>query len=130
MIEAQARNIPALVNDTNSASYIIKSTNSKLTIINSTMKYSPFGPSLDAVLSNKNAGIHLSEVNYSATGSSTANISISGVSNTREALVTFVKNLKDSNVFRAVDLPVSNLAKDKNIDFSITMGVAAASAKK
>jgi hypothetical protein len=123
-MELDTKNISSAISDINATAYIIKSTNAKLTIINSTMTYFPFSPSMNAILASKNSSIHLNELIYASTGSSTANISVHGISNTRDALVTFVKSLKESNIFKSVDLPVSNLAKNKDIDFSITMTAA------
>lgn len=45
--------------------------------------------------------------------------SISGIASDRQSLVTFRDNLISSGDFSGVDLPVSDLAKDKDIDFQI-----------
>jgi hypothetical protein len=41
----------------------------------------------------------------------------------RESIVAFTDNLKKIDSFSKVDLPISNLAKDKNIDFSISINI-------
>ncbi|MEQ1561592.1 MAG: PilN domain-containing protein, partial [Nitrospira sp.] len=100
---------------------IISETNLKLNIINATMQYPEFLPFLDLVLSNKSSLVHVNSISFTTVSTSTANISLSGVSGTREALVAFAKSLENTKSFKKVNLPVSNLAKDKNISFSITM---------
>ncbi len=107
----------------NSISSIIKSTNSKLKVINNTLEYPRLIPFVDTVISKKSENIHLIGILYSGTGRSTATLSIEGISSTREALVSFVKNLEKSGMFRKVDLPVSNLAKDKDIKFSMSLTI-------
>jgi Tfp pilus assembly protein PilN len=47
-------------------------------------------------------------------------ISIEGIAATRNGLSDFVERLRQTGRFEKVDLPVSNLAKDRNSDFSIT----------
>jgi hypothetical protein len=48
-------------------------------------------------------------------------ILISGTAITREALVSFSALLKKTEAFSMVDVPVSNLTKDKNLPFSINI---------
>lgn len=46
-------------------------------------------------------------------------VSVSGEASSREALMLFSNALKESGRFLSVDVPVSNLAKDKDLPFSI-----------
>ena len=48
-------------------------------------------------------------------------VSISGQAATRQALVNFRDQLEANPQFEAVDLPISNLIKDRDILFTITM---------
>ncbi len=48
---------------------------------------------------------------------------VRGISATRESLRTFTDALKTSNIFDAVDLPVSSFAKDADIPFTIGMTI-------
>jgi hypothetical protein len=48
-------------------------------------------------------------------------ISISGTAGRRDSLISFANLLKRSGLFSAVDMPVSNLAKDRNLPFSINV---------
>jgi hypothetical protein len=114
---------PVAIN-ANSISSIIKSTNTKLKIINTALEYPRLIPYVDTIISKKTDNIHLIGIMFSTTAKDTATISIEGLSSTREALVSFVKNLESAGKFKKVDLPVSNLAKDKDIKFSMTLTVA------
>ena len=48
-------------------------------------------------------------------------MTVSGMAGTREDLVAFVKKMEDSKYFSDVVSPISNLTKDKNINFVITL---------
>ncbi len=68
-----------------------------------------------------------------ATGTTTpAEIIIQGKSATRESLVAFKKSLEGDKKFLKVELPLSDLAKSKNITFTmkLTMGVATVARKQ
>lgn len=103
---------------------IIADTNTKLNIINTSMEYPEVLPLINTIISNKIPTIHINEMFYRFIDKSDTTISIGGVSDTREALVAFVKKLESSETFDAVDLPVSHFAKDKNIGFSLTLKVS------
>jgi hypothetical protein len=47
-------------------------------------------------------------------------LNISGQAATRGALVAFEKALRESRLFETVELPVSNLAKESNTEFSLS----------
>lgn len=103
---------------------IIADTNTKLNIINTSMEYPQALPLINIIISNKIPAIHINEMFYRFIDKSDTTIAIGGVSDTREALVAFVKKLESSGTFDAVDLPVSHFAKDKNIGFSLTLKVS------
>jgi len=46
---------------------------------------------------------------------------ISGIANDRDSLVSFSSSLKGSGYFSSVEIPVSNLTKEKNVPFSINI---------
>lgn len=48
-------------------------------------------------------------------------VAVRGVAQTREALADFSSDLESDPLFAEADLPFSNLAKDKDISFSITI---------
>jgi hypothetical protein len=74
---------------------------------------------IERVISRRTAGIVISGLSFRR-GDSGA-ISLSGVAATREGLVSFVKSLEAEPAFSNVVLPVSALAKGKDISFSISL---------
>lgn len=72
----------------------------------------PEGVKIDSVLFFRN------QVRGEKSGSA---ISLSGVAATRDSLVSFSNLLKGSASFSIVDTPVSSLAKDRNLPFSINI---------
>lgn len=89
------------------------------------------GPSITNVLSeivsNLPQGVVLDSVNFirqpePAEGTS-SQISISGIAKNRESLVSFSETLNKSVIFSGVELPVSNLARDKDLPFSMQVTI-------
>ena len=110
--------------DANTTSSIIESTNVKLKIINTDMEYPKVVPLIGSILSNKIPGISINELSYKFSKATVATITVSGVSKSRELLIAYVNSLEKSGVFSVVDLPISNLAKDMDIDFSMNLTVS------
>jgi hypothetical protein len=104
-----------------SISNSVVSTNQLLQVMNTTFVYPPFKPLLDTILTNRVVGITLGEFDYTVTDATHGTISLHGVSATRDELVAFVKALQNSNTFASVDLPVSDLAHDTNIEFVLNI---------
>lgn len=123
IIETENMNKSTVASSTNSVVTFIKSTNNRLSILNKVLVYPTVVPAVDLIISKKTKSIHIIELNYSSS-KNTASISLSGVSDTREALALFQKSLESSGHFKSVNLPVSNLAKDKNIVFSMNLTIS------
>ncbi len=97
--------------------------NNKLGIINSTLEYPRAIPVIDEVLSKKTDNIVIKELLYEVSSEKTGLITLTGNSATRDSLVAFVKDLEESEMLKDVDLPISNLTKEKNLDFSLKISV-------
>ncbi|MFZ2522055.1 MAG: PilN domain-containing protein [Minisyncoccia bacterium] len=100
----------------------IKSINNELNLLNTSLEYPKFSTIVDKIISKKSSSIKLNSFSYS--GGKTWVITIKGIALTRESLVSFVDSLKSDSQFKSVDLPVSNLAKNKNIDFSVILNIS------
>ncbi len=122
--QSEQMNRTLLDSNTNPATSVIKTINSRLGVINTSLQYPKLLPHLNTVLSNKTSAIQLTHFSYTVTASTTATFIVSGVSATRESLVSYVKKLEETKSFKKVDLPISNLAKEKNIDFTINILIA------
>ena len=60
-------------------------------------------------------------MNLSRDGESVREISISGTAASRQALADFRNRLREEDGVESVDLPISNLAKDRDIPFELTV---------
>lgn len=78
---------------------------------------------IEKVLEKKLAGIRLTSFVWSEDNAKSA-LSISGIARDRQTLLSFEEALKSSVYFSNVALPVSNLAKDKDINFQLKLDLA------
>lgn len=120
--QVKKENEVMLSQSTNDILKVINATNQKITIIDKTMFSPEILPIYDTIISQKTTGISLREFNYNSSATEST-LSLKGLADTRETLVSFVKKLQDLKVFSNVDLPVSNLAKQKDIEFNIDIKI-------
>jgi hypothetical protein len=90
--------------------------------------------SLGALIEQFIPGVLVREVLYEKTETGKANISLRGVAEKREDLISFIERLRSVPNFTEVTSPVANLLKEEYLDFSITvteiLKVTATSSKK
>ncbi|HEY4498973.1 MAG TPA: PilN domain-containing protein [Candidatus Paceibacterota bacterium] len=79
-----------------------------------------FSELIKVVLAEKPTQIRLQGFSLVSKSDSQKQLQISGVASTRESLVTFSKRLSVNTLFSGVDLPISNLSRKEDIEFSIT----------
>lgn len=106
-----------------STTAVIKSLNEKLLNINNALEYPEILPIIDQIILARTSSIRIADISYTVNDSKTGVINISGMGDKRESIVGFTENLKKIESFKKVDLPISNLAKDKNIDFTISINI-------
>jgi hypothetical protein len=116
-----SQKLSILSQSSNVVSQTINDTNVVIGVIDSAFQYRKITPLFGAIISAKSKSISLHQMLYSFTGTSTSALVVSGMSTSRVSLVAFVKNLQTSEFFTSVDSPVSNLEKDKDIDFTISL---------
>ena len=75
---------------------------------------------IERLVSRQTAGIRISGLSLRR-GVGSAALSLSGIAATRENLVFFVKSLEGDPTFTNVNLPVSALAKARDISFSLSI---------
>ena len=68
-------------------------------------------------------GIAISNISISRGDSGVEPIIVAGTADNRQALAAFRDNLVAHEVIESVDLPLSNLAKDKDIPFEVTVTI-------
>lgn len=96
---------------------VFKETNNYLNFLSANTD-KPYIYDFVADISNiKNPSIQIKDIMFNRINATSSIVSIQGVALNREALVSFVKNIENQKKLK-IDVPVSNFAKDKNIDFS------------
>lgn len=97
-----------------------KKINDKLKIFGSEEELSPLSI-WQKIIESKTNGIKITNLSYDR-NTDKISVVVSGRSLTRESLTDFSNALEKSG-FEDVNLPVSDLARDKNLEFSITLSV-------
>lgn len=69
-------------------------------------------------------GIVVREYNFARVAGSVAPVRVGGLAASRQSLAAFRDALVADPAFSAVDLPISNFAKDRDIVFSLTLTIA------
>ncbi|MDP2705219.1 MAG: hypothetical protein U1D31_02645 [Patescibacteria group bacterium] len=72
------------------------------------------------VLSHKSANIRVTGLLYGTVGEK-HEIVVNGIARDRESLLTFAQEIGKEQVFSDISLPVSNFAKNKDIEFSFSV---------
>lgn len=89
------------------------------------MPYSFSQKVLPPVLGTAHKGVTLYEFYYSVTEDpkegTIRRFSMRGDALSREELLLFVEELKKTNLFEKVDVPISNLLKDDNVSFDLSL---------
>lgn len=101
----------------------IKATNELLKALSPAKSHVRTSEIIEKTLGAKNAAIHITDIEYMETKTSSSTVLLKGIADKRESLREFVNTLEGTEGFAKVELPVSNFAKDKNIDFSITISL-------
>lgn len=77
--------------------------------------------SIQIILKQMPGGISVQSINYIRGQGAPSSITISGIASERDNLISFTKQLQKELSFTNVTLPVSNLAKEFNVPFSLTI---------
>jgi hypothetical protein len=73
---------------------------------------------IEKILSSKNTGIQITGFSWKRAEAETS-LSVSGIARDRQTLIAFQNSINLSGNFSDIDLPISDLAENKNIDFQI-----------
>lgn len=107
--------------DNSSGSKTFQNVNNELSVLSSNIGLNTFDSLILRLTSLKSQGIQLKEIIYQNKTATSSTIILNGVAASRGALLSFSKNIEANDTFYNVDLPVSDFAKNKDIDFSISM---------
>lgn len=76
---------------------------------------------IDKALELKGRGISIQNISYVKKDANKKEVSIEGSASSRADLIDFSKRIKASSWANSTDIPISNLASDKNIKFFVTL---------
>lgn len=87
--------------------------------------YIPFSENVEKIGKYRTKGLFIKsfDLSYDDASASTTKAYIQGSSLTREALIQFKKNIESDGSFKNIELPISDLAKNKNITFSMRFNI-------
>jgi len=111
--------------DTEESSRVIKETTAKLTTFSLTETPHDFSKIILLLNSITPSGILIKDMSLTTEASEGSHVALllHGNASTRENLVEFVDALKKDPTFDNVELPVSGLVKERNIDFNLSLKV-------
>jgi len=77
------------------------------------------GKLFESIINDRTAGIKIVSFNLDRRDGSQSSLVLNGTAITRDTLVLFQKTLEKEAMFSLVDLPVSDLAKSRDLTFSL-----------
>lgn len=102
---------------------IVKEVNRKLAILKRVRIELPLPDSvITALLENIPAGVKVTSISYERKKDDGL-VLVGGVAPDREALLAFLKVLRQEPLFSEVDLPISSFVKNRDIDFSMKITI-------
>ena len=112
--EKEKRGIDAILAELTAASGIIERLQKSEGSIN-------FSEMVSGIMVHRSGQIYLTSFKFEkpVTGSSTAEVIVQGKASNRDSLINFKKNLESDARISSIELPVSDLAKSKDISFAI-----------
>jgi len=110
---------------------MVEDLNKKTQILKTTSGFGKYSDMITEIVAAGGGGIEISSLSIKESGS-VGSVFISGKSLTRKDLLSFVENLKKCKAglktnctpFDKIESPVSNLLKERDIDFSINAEIA------
>ena len=93
-------------------------TKEKLVTLTSVKDKEPIFTLIDTISTYSGRGVDVSNVSYTR-GDSESRLSVGGVAATRDALLRFQRSLEEDERFNDVQFPVSILAEEEDIKFTI-----------
>ena len=79
---------------------------------------------LNKIIKNKNSDIKINKLSSINLKNGQVQLFVTGVSKTRDGLVSFIDDLKSKASFASVDSPISNFANNSNIPFTLNIKTA------
>jgi len=105
---------------------VLRAMNVKISALRNNSSAISFERIIDAALRHRGSHIVWGGITYEYTAdgdTEEGRAVISGTANTRDSLLGFVERLESDTLFSEVDLPISNLAEERDVRFSIRLKV-------
>ncbi|MEX2013478.1 MAG: hypothetical protein WD897_00995 [Parcubacteria group bacterium] len=96
----------------------LRETNRKLQALSPALDTDRPSDFIEKILEQKITGVRITGFSWVRTEDKII-LSVDGVANNRQSLITFEDRINSSGYFSEVTLPISNLAKDRDINFQI-----------
>lgn len=109
-----------LQEDSSGLRFWLKETNLKLKILDPALDQDRPSDFIESVLAEKSAGVKIVSLEWTKVDGKIT-LSISGIAQDRQTLLSFENELNSSGKFVEATLPVSNLAKEKDISFRVKL---------
>lgn len=93
--------------------------NDELSALSSVEESNNFQVLIQRIVELKGPSIKLIQISYKTNTATTSVFTLRGVAVSRDSLLSYSKRLEGDTLFEKVDLPVSNFAKDRDIEFSL-----------
>jgi Tfp pilus assembly protein PilN len=119
--EAQrARAVSEVQNTQNTSGATLKDVKGKLVLLKPEATEHSVQSVIDLITKDKSADIRLQNIAYSrGSDGAPGKITLNGLAKNRDSITKFASKMQSNAIFKNVDLPVSNFAKDKDIAFSM-----------
>ena len=105
---------------------ISDNTKSEIKLLRNGEDFVPFRTVLEIIIDNRSSGVSLQSFSFSRVNiDGDITVVVRGVYRDRDSLVNFRKNLEREKMFTRIDLPIANLAKGRDADFSIELTAVA-----
>ena len=100
---------------------IISVTNAKVAALKQSATQESIEPLFAEIARAVPVGVQVVRIAYDSPGA--GELSVSGIAANRQSVLAFTDNLKAVEEFTSVDFPISNLAQDTDIVFSLRVGL-------
>ncbi len=92
----------------------------KLGVLSGSQSTGKLFSAVEAALGVRPSGVRVNDISYTKRDQG-GELVVVGIASTRDALLSYHKELKKEALFSSVILPVSDLAKDSDVDFILTL---------
>ncbi|MCH7529596.1 hypothetical protein IIB50_00545 [Patescibacteria group bacterium] len=107
----------------NTSDILLNESKEKLNLLSSGVSRPLIQNAIRTIIDDLPSGVVLYIISYSEIPDEHGRISLIGVADRRSVLLSFKKFLEQEALFSSVTLPVSNLAQDSDINFSIQLNM-------